>query len=184
VEQGDEITPYYDPMIAKLIVWDTTRELALQRMLQALAQYRIVGVANNVEFLSRLVGVPGVRARRSRHRVDRARARLPVSGKARRTGSGVPRRGARDAAARGRGARRTGVPTGDPHLAVAAADGWRLNSHSERKRLFRFGEHERTVVVGYGDGGYELRLDERHGSRARRARHERYAARGAGGPAL
>ena len=58
VEQGDEITPYYDPMIAKLIVWDQTRELALQRMLQALAQYRIVGVANNVEFLSRLVACP------------------------------------------------------------------------------------------------------------------------------
>ena len=58
VEQGDEITPFYDPMIAKLIVWDQTRELALQRMLQALAEYRIVGVANNVEFLARLVACP------------------------------------------------------------------------------------------------------------------------------
>src|SRR5258705_404200 len=58
VEQGDEITPYYDPMIAKLIVWDQTRELAFQRMFQALAEYRIVGVANNVEFLSRLVVSP------------------------------------------------------------------------------------------------------------------------------
>src|SRR5512138_352971 len=45
VAQGDEITPYYDPMIAKLIVWDETRDLALARMLQALANYRIVGVA-------------------------------------------------------------------------------------------------------------------------------------------
>src|SRR5690606_28832900 len=33
VEQGDEITPHYDPMIAKLIVWDRTREAAIERML-------------------------------------------------------------------------------------------------------------------------------------------------------
>ena len=45
-------------MIAKLIVWDETRERALARMLQALAQYRVVGVANNVDFLSRLVACP------------------------------------------------------------------------------------------------------------------------------
>ena len=56
VEQGDDITPYYDPMIAKLIVWDKTRELALERMTTALAAYQIVGVANNVAFLARLVG--------------------------------------------------------------------------------------------------------------------------------
>ena len=58
VEQGDAITPHYDPMIAKLIVWDSDRPKALARMRQALAQYRVVGVANNVEFLSRLVSVP------------------------------------------------------------------------------------------------------------------------------
>ena len=58
VEEGDEITPYYDPMIAKLIVWDEDRERACARMLRALAQYRVVGVANNVEFLSRLVACP------------------------------------------------------------------------------------------------------------------------------
>ncbi|MEO8123461.1 MAG: acetyl/propionyl/methylcrotonyl-CoA carboxylase subunit alpha, partial [Burkholderiales bacterium] len=58
VEQGDEITPYYDPMIAKLIVWGADRRQALARMRQALAQYRIVGVSNNVDFLARLVAVP------------------------------------------------------------------------------------------------------------------------------
>ena len=77
VEQGDEITPYYDPMIAKLIVWDQTRELALSRMLQALAQYRIVGVANNVEFLSRLVACPAfARADLDTGLIERERAFL------------------------------------------------------------------------------------------------------------
>src|SRR5947208_13080192 len=51
VEEGDSITPFYDPMIAKLIVHDRDRRAALRRMRDALASYRIVGVANNVEFL-------------------------------------------------------------------------------------------------------------------------------------
>ena len=55
VEQGDAITPHYDPMIAKLIVWGEDRSEALARMASALDRYEIVGVANNVEFLARLV---------------------------------------------------------------------------------------------------------------------------------
>ena len=55
VEQGDQISPYYDPMIAKLIVWDEDRPRALQRMQQALGEFRIVGVTANTAFLKRLV---------------------------------------------------------------------------------------------------------------------------------
>jgi 3-methylcrotonyl-CoA carboxylase alpha subunit len=54
VTTGDTITSYYDPMIAKLIVWDETREQALSRLAEALKQYVIVGVAHNVEFLRRI----------------------------------------------------------------------------------------------------------------------------------
>src|SRR5579864_7491302 len=62
VGQGDSITPFYDPMIAKLIVWDESRELAVRRMESALAEFQIVGVANNAGFLQRLVGSPSFRA--------------------------------------------------------------------------------------------------------------------------
>ena len=55
VRAGDTITPYYDPMIAKLIVWGEDRTHALARMQAALSDFHIVGVANNVDFLSRLV---------------------------------------------------------------------------------------------------------------------------------
>ena len=61
VEWGDTITPFYDPMIAKLIVWDETRELAVGRMTRALDECQIVGVANNVAFLQRLVTSPSFR---------------------------------------------------------------------------------------------------------------------------
>ena len=54
VRQGDEVSVFYDPMIAKLIVWDENRERALQRLAQALREYRINGVTTNIEFLYNL----------------------------------------------------------------------------------------------------------------------------------
>lgn len=55
VEQGDTISPYYDPMIAKLIVWDHDRPAALARMRDALAHCHAIGVTTNSAFLARLV---------------------------------------------------------------------------------------------------------------------------------
>lgn len=54
VLQGDEVSIYYDPMIAKLIVWDENRDRALARLTQALSEYRISGMTTNVEFLYNL----------------------------------------------------------------------------------------------------------------------------------
>lgn len=58
IRQGDEISPFYDPMIAKLIVWDHNRDLALQRLQTALADYKIAGIKTNISFLTQLVQVP------------------------------------------------------------------------------------------------------------------------------
>ncbi|MBI5945290.1 MAG: acetyl-CoA carboxylase biotin carboxylase subunit [Chloroflexi bacterium] len=50
VYPGFEITPFYDPMIAKLIVWGETRGQAILRMRRALEEYRVVGVRTNIPF--------------------------------------------------------------------------------------------------------------------------------------
>ena len=50
VYPGFEITPYYDPMIAKLVVWGETRGQAIMRMRRALEEYRLVGVRTNIPF--------------------------------------------------------------------------------------------------------------------------------------
>jgi 3-methylcrotonyl-CoA carboxylase alpha subunit len=55
VRQADAISPFYDPMIAKLIVWGADRTEALARMSQALGEFQIVGLATNIAFLKRLV---------------------------------------------------------------------------------------------------------------------------------
>lgn len=55
VREGDVISPYYDSMIAKLIVHAPTREQALAKLDHALAETRIVGLPNNVAFLRHVV---------------------------------------------------------------------------------------------------------------------------------
>jgi 3-methylcrotonyl-CoA carboxylase alpha subunit len=58
VRQGDTISPYYDSMVAKLIVHGDTREQALALLDQALAQTQVVGLSTNVQFLRHVVRSP------------------------------------------------------------------------------------------------------------------------------
>ena len=56
VREGDVVSAHYDPMLAKLIVWDETREAALRRLARALAEYEIVGVRTNLALLRAIAG--------------------------------------------------------------------------------------------------------------------------------
>jgi acetyl-CoA/propionyl-CoA carboxylase biotin carboxyl carrier protein len=58
VGPGSEITPMYDPMVAKLIVWDADREAATRRMLRALAEYEIGGLKTLLPFHKALLDTP------------------------------------------------------------------------------------------------------------------------------
>jgi acetyl-CoA/propionyl-CoA carboxylase, biotin carboxylase, biotin carboxyl carrier protein len=50
VEEGGEVSPMYDPMVAKLIVWDADREQATKRMLRALGEFEIEGLKTLIPF--------------------------------------------------------------------------------------------------------------------------------------
>ncbi|MBC7683492.1 MAG: acetyl/propionyl/methylcrotonyl-CoA carboxylase subunit alpha [Ferruginibacter sp.] len=145
VEQGDEITPHYDPMIAKLIVWDADRSQALARMRQALADYQIVGVANNVAFLQRLVTTRSfAQAKLDTALIEREQEHLfPTQAKA------VPSdvwmlaalsvlQNQKDAAA---------LPAMEPDSPWRVLDGWRLNGTSQQTITLRYGEIEQTVIA-------------------------------------
>ena len=54
VREGDEVTPNYDPMLAKLIVWAPSRNEALERMRRALDEFVVLGTTTNVRFLREL----------------------------------------------------------------------------------------------------------------------------------
>ncbi|RUO25373.1 3-methylcrotonyl-CoA carboxylase [Aliidiomarina minuta] len=58
IREGDDVSPYYDPMIAKLIVWDEDRDRALLRLQRALREYQLVGPTTNTDYLHRLATHP------------------------------------------------------------------------------------------------------------------------------
>jgi 3-methylcrotonyl-CoA carboxylase alpha subunit len=164
VEQGDEITPWYDPMIAKLIVWDDSgsksRDGALARMLKALADYRVVGVANNIGFLSRLVACPAFSgADLDTGLIERERGFLfPESTEPPREAWLVAalaelltdRRRAAAQAAR----------SSDPHSPWANTDAWRMNGSAQRPIHLRADAAEKLVSAGYQMGGaFALAMD-------------------------
>jgi 3-methylcrotonyl-CoA carboxylase alpha subunit len=58
VTDGDEVSPFYDPMIAKLIVWAEDRQGAINKLKQALQQTHITGLTTNVRYLEQLISLP------------------------------------------------------------------------------------------------------------------------------
>ncbi|MGH8253953.1 MAG: biotin carboxylase N-terminal domain-containing protein [Steroidobacteraceae bacterium] len=147
VAAGDEITPYYDSMIAKLIVWDETRELALARLRAALDEYRIVGVANNIAFLQRLAASPAfTTADLDTALIEREHDMLfpPAT---------TPLRDAWLAAAVATLLRTQATADASPWSAV---DGWRLGGRAELVVTLRCGDVEKSVLVQYRDAGWSL----------------------------
>lgn len=65
VEEGSVVTPFYDPMIAKLITTGTTRDEAVTRMQQALADYVVEGIKTNIPMLRDVVAHPEFKAGRT-----------------------------------------------------------------------------------------------------------------------
>jgi 3-methylcrotonyl-CoA carboxylase alpha subunit len=151
VRPGDEITPYYDPLIAKLIVHADTRAAALARMRAALARFQVVGVRTNVEFLARLMSAPAfVEARLDTALIERERAHLFPP-------SAAPPDLAWELAARA--ALGSAAPDGSPW---SDGSGWRLGGRASRGVLLRAGDRERAVRVepGAAAGGDVVRTTD------------------------
>ncbi len=163
VVEGDTVTIFYDPMIAKLIVHDVDRPAALARMRQALAACVIEGPQSNVAFLERLVRHPAVvdgsidTGYLDRH-LDEFIGDDPAQDDADHAqalaAAAVVALLAEETAA-------SDVATtgADPASPWAVADGWRLGHAGERRVVLRGGD-SRHVVLAHGHGGdYTVTID-------------------------
>ena len=145
VRAGDAISPHYDPMIAKLIVWGADREQALARMRAALADTHIVGLASNVDFLTRLM-----------HESSFARAQLDTGLIERNRATLFPERVQVPHAMLALAAARIIAD----EAAAAGADpwqswrGWRLNTVYRRTLTFKSDLGVHDVVIDYGRDGF------------------------------
>ena len=144
VRAGDDISQYYDPMLAKLIVWGEDRPAALRRLGNALGDYQVAGVTTNVAFLRRVVAHDAF-----------AQARLDTGLIARNHGALFPPATAPSAellatAALGecvvlqQAVAIRSAASGDPHSPWQAVDTWWLNSD----------EHALVLTYAAGDANY------------------------------
>ncbi len=158
VEEGDEITPFYDPMIAKLIVWDETRDGALARMRKALADYRVAGLTTNIDFLSRLVACPAfAKADLDTGLIERQKDFLFPAAQP------VPRDALLVATVgellwEQHAAKQAAQHSGDPFSPWHARDGWRMNLSAARTISFMDGETLVDVQVRYRGERWEIAL--------------------------
>ena len=144
VRQGDAISPYYDSMVAKLIVHGDTREEALAKLDVALAQTHIVGLQTNVQFLRHVVQSrsftqadldTALIPREAAALFGQTRVSLPLA-----CAAEVARTLLTERAAQGAG------PFGQ-------TDGWRSLGELLRRFSFRQGEHEVSASLRYRRDG-------------------------------
>ena len=151
VEQGDVISPYYDPMIAKLIVHDVDRDSALRRMQAALAQCQVVGVTTNAAFLRRLVLTDSFRhARLDTALIEREREALDVQHIA---------PGADDWALAAVLATLAMQPQAAGNSPWTLADSWRISGRAARRLSLQHQQQQHQVEVQATANGWQVVLD-------------------------
>ncbi|KGE06990.1 3-methylcrotonyl-CoA carboxylase [Burkholderia gladioli] len=169
VREGDAITPFYDPMIAKLIVHGADRAEALKRMARALRDCEAVGLSTNVAFLQRIVASePFATAdldtgliERNHETLFAARPLAPVA-VALACAALLAREGATAAAAdKGKGG--IGSMTAQAASPWSALGNWRLNGDYRRKLDWQLPERDTALAVRYehgARGGASLAIGE------------------------
>jgi 3-methylcrotonyl-CoA carboxylase alpha subunit len=160
VVEGDTVTIFYDPMIAKLIVWDTDRRSALARMRDALAHCEIEGPKSNIAFLDRLLRHPVVvdgsidTGYLDRHldqflpQADVDASLLLAAATARLLWHEADQR-------------RRAQLSADPTSPWAIADGWRLGHAGKRPLAFLHRGQRLELVAQGADGAYRINHDGR-----------------------
>jgi 3-methylcrotonyl-CoA carboxylase alpha subunit len=158
VRAGDAVGIHYDPMLAKLIVWDQDRPRALNRLSSALAGYEVVGVATNLELLAALAAHPAFAAGEldtgfvERHRIELFPPPAPVPDRVLAIGalSELLRIGQEAAIAAARSC--------DPHSPWHQASGWRLNDDNHHTLELGDGAREVGITAHYRPDHFLLEL--------------------------
>jgi 3-methylcrotonyl-CoA carboxylase alpha subunit len=154
---GDMVTPYYDAMLAKLIVWGPDRAQALRRTVEALGEFEIAGVTTNLGFLDLLLSHPQV----ARGEIDTGFIEREISALT----MVAPTVAALDIAAavvavlaREQHEQLTFAPASPPSP-WDRADGWMIAGPRSRRLSFRRDEHRYDVMLWYGRDGLSMEFN-------------------------
>jgi len=161
LDAGALVTPYYDPMIAKVVAWGEDRRAALARLRSALAELEIAGPATNVAFLGRLAGCAAfTEADLDTGLIERNRAELlPARGQA--PDEALAAAAFAELLEEETTARERARTSGDPHSPWHRVDGWRLNQSSHHDFVFDEAGTEHVVSLRFLPAGLRLAIGDR-----------------------
>ncbi|MZR31149.1 acetyl-CoA carboxylase biotin carboxylase subunit [Sneathiella litorea] len=158
VREGDTVTPFYDPMIAKLIVWDETREMALQKLSAALDEYQVAGVATNLAFLGNIADHPSFAAKDlDTGFIDRFKDDL-VPAPLTPTDDDMAIAVSHLLLEREKAHKEMRSATNDPYSPWDDLTAWRPNDTGHDDFKFEINDMEVTIHIVYENGGYQIDL--------------------------
>jgi 3-methylcrotonyl-CoA carboxylase alpha subunit len=164
VRTGDAISVYYDPLIAKLIVWGANRDEAIARLRRALGEYEIVGVSTNIAFLASVAAHPDYRSGSydtgflERHLAELAPVERPASREMLAAAALAVLAGQR------RNTKARAAASGDPWSPWNELNSWRMNGTAYQDLLFTDGESKRPVrIFPRREGGFGFECGEEQG---------------------
>jgi 3-methylcrotonyl-CoA carboxylase alpha subunit len=159
VREGDAVSPYYDPMIAKIIVWGDDRSAAVSRLQRMLGETAVLGLHTNLAFLARVARHPDfIGGTVDTDFVERNRkvampGQRPVPDEAR-AAAVLYRLSLREAAAAG--------GSSDPFSPWARSDCWRLSEKAAWSMTLRCGVEVYEIEITRRDGKSALKFSNRH----------------------
>ncbi|WP_447731182.1 acetyl/propionyl/methylcrotonyl-CoA carboxylase subunit alpha [Pseudoxanthomonas suwonensis] len=159
VEQGDAVSVFYDPMIAKLIVHDVDRPSALATLRAALAECHVAGLKTNIGFLEALARHPAVvEGRIDTGYLDRHLDEF-LHGDAAATHADLAIAAAAFLLRAQQAEAAQAAASNDPHSPWALADGWRMHGRAARHLRLRCGEAVHEVLARGHGGDWRLTVD-------------------------
>ncbi len=160
IAEGGEVSPYYDPMLAKLIVWGEDRGSAIRRLRRALGRYELAGLATNLRFLSAIADHPAFAAFQvdtgfiTRHQDDLVPRPGTVPGDVLAFAAVVL------LLERERAAGQVAARSADPYSPWYRANGWRMNEDNHQTFRFAAGDMVYPVTVHFGAEGWAVDLPD------------------------
>ena len=160
VREGDDVSMYYDPMVAKIVAWDQDRDSALRRLRGALAETSLVGLNSNLHFLSAVAAHPAFISAAletgfiETHLADLVPEATPASDEILALAALAELLRYETAAA----IRAAG--SNDPHSPWQFADSWRMHGRGDFELRFQDGDDEIVLRASPAQTGYRIALRE------------------------
>ncbi len=161
VVEGDTVSIFYDPMIAKLIVWDEDRARALAQLQTALSYADIKGPKSNIEFLEKLIRHPvvisgNITTNYLDQHLDEV---IPHAESV--SEHFVIAATTSSLLADEKQCLQAAKASNDPYSPWAIADGWRIGHESQRKLCFLWREQSLDVYAKGAQGNYQIHFNNR-----------------------